>query len=40
MSLHNMQRIGESASADIMAMAKYQEHFKKQGEEVLITVSL
>ena len=34
-----MQRIGESASADNMAMAKYQEHFKKQGE-VLITACL
>lgn len=35
-----MKIIGESASADNMAMAKYQENFKKQGEEVLITVSL
>jgi hypothetical protein len=40
MSLHNVKRLGESASADSMTMAKYQELFKKEGEEVLITVSL
>jgi hypothetical protein len=35
-----VKRIGETASADNMAMAKYQDHFKKQGEEVLTTVSV
>jgi hypothetical protein len=40
MSLHNVKRIGESTSVDNMAVAKYQEHFMKQGAEVLITACL
>jgi hypothetical protein len=40
MSLLYVRRIGESTSVDNMAVAKYEEHFMKQGAGVLITVSL